>query len=928
MSLADCIDRSRLAGEMTLEEAEALKKRYKALLKQVFSKDEAKRQLAGEIQAEAFERKRRALLTEGRRQELDQLIVAHRNRNGEQDPAQALQYLISHHGEAKVQDIDHRMQTILAGVHIKMEAVLDKFRKGVLSGDLRRRGGQVKADLENVVRELFGESTGDARAGELAKAWSEVAEDLRGRFNNAGGAIGKLEKWGLPQHHNQEALLNFGRDKWVDYVMPLLDREKMRNPLTKQALGDDDLRDSLRGVWDTITSEGWMDREASGQAFGRGALFKRHGDSRYLIFRNADSWTKYQKDFGQPDPFAAMMGHMSSMARDIAFMEVLGPNPGAMMNYLRQRVMKMASTVKPRSSVIDEKMGQLGRLSDELSGTADAKAQILERIGKIHKELDLIRRKVRGTPNRRQATRLGVLRGDLFAHEQQLNNLVPGGSTTQRGAQIQMEMRTLLDELNDLEHIPFPKDNAADHAKRSISQADSMWEIMRGNSSVPVNSRIANVLQGARNIITASTLGSATISAMSDVSFGAMARNFNGIPANKTVQEIVRMFRKAPRREAVRSGLILDSAMNVLHSESRYAGSLNSQTWTGYVADRVLSMSGLMAWTQAAKHAFGMAFQAELADRVGMTLAELPEALLRTLDRHGITSADWDIMRGATLYEPRTGATFLRPNEIQTHAGRAVAEKYLAMILRETKFAVPEGTVASRVALGAAIKPGTLVGELSRNFAQFKSFASAVIVLNGGRVAREVGAGRGARGASYAGAVLISGGILGGAVLQLKEIIAGRDPRDVTKAEFWGAAIMQGGGLGIYGDFLFTDTNRFGGGLTNTVAGPLMDRVTKLHQLTIGNLQQLAQGENTNFGRDLVKNIKAWGPGSNLWYTKLAWERMVMDQIQHLVDPDARKSFRSKMQFRERGFGNKYWWRPGETAPRRAPDASSAIGGK
>jgi hypothetical protein len=62
---------------------------------------------------------------------------------------------------------------------------------------------------------------------------------------------------------------------------------------------------------------------------------------------------------------------------------------------------------------------------------------------------------------------------------------------------------------------------------------------------------------------------------------------------------------------------------------------------------------------------------------------------------------------------------------------------------------------------------------------------------------------------------------IGGALaLELKEIAKGKDPRPIPRAkdpalehaEFWGAAMLQGGGWGIFGDFLGSTENRFGGG--------------------------------------------------------------------------------------------------------------------
>ena len=55
-------------------------------------------------------------------------------------------------------------------------------------------------------------------------------------------------------------------------------------------------------------------------------------------------------------------------------------------------------------------------------------------------------------------------------------------------------------------------------------------------------------------------------------------------------------------------------------------------------------------------------------------------------------------------------------------------------------------------------------------------------------------------------------------------------------------------------------------------------------------------------------------PGGSLWYIRLAYERMLLDQLQMMVDPDARAAFHRQMQNRKRDYGQELWWAPGETA--------------
>jgi hypothetical protein len=50
----------------------------------------------------------------------------------------------------------------------------------------------------DLVREIFGESTGNARAAKGAKAWLDTVEAMRARFNAAGGDVGKLDYGYVP----------------------------------------------------------------------------------------------------------------------------------------------------------------------------------------------------------------------------------------------------------------------------------------------------------------------------------------------------------------------------------------------------------------------------------------------------------------------------------------------------------------------------------------------------------------------------------------------------------------------------------------------------------------------------------------------------------------------------------------------------------
>ena len=130
----------------------------------------------------------------------------------------------------------------------------------------------------------------------------------------------------------------------------------------------------------------------------------------------------------------------------------------------------------------------------------------------------------------------------------------------------------------------------------------------------------------------------------------------------------------------------------------------------------------------------------------------------------------------------------------------------------------------------------------------------------------------------------------------------------------------------FFGDFINSAISRAGGGLAETLGGPVVGLANDFMELTIGNISQLAQGKDTNAGKELVRFIARYAPGSSLWYSRLAFERLVLDQLQLQIDPKARKRFRNKQRRIYKEYNQKYWWKPGKTTPSRPPNIGVAIG--
>jgi hypothetical protein len=238
---------------------------------------------------------------------------------------------------------------------------------------------------------------------------------------------------------------------------------------------------------------------------------------------------------------------------------------------------------------------------------------------------------------------------------------------------------------------------------------------------------------------------------------------------------------------------------------------------------------------------------------------------------------------------------------------------------------VPETTLWTRAKL-VTQQPGTLWGEAQRSWAMFRSFTLTASYLYGEEVFLRglrrglTGAGLAAYVSTWAAASLGLLTLAGGLSIQLREIAKGRDPRPMDDPKFWGAALMQGGGLGIVGDFFTSAQARNGKSAPIVALGVPGQVVSDVTDLTAGNAIEASQGKETHAGREAVKFAGKYAPISSLWWARTAFDRGVIDQLQRMVDPDAEGAFDRQARRLQKETGQGQWWPEGEALPERAPE--------
>jgi hypothetical protein len=670
----------------------------------------------------------------------------------------------------------------------------------------------------DLIREMFGEKTGNAAAAAGAKAWLKTMDELRDRYNAAGGDVGKLDEWHFPQHHSQMRVAQAGLEKWLNDLMPLLDRGKYLHEDGRQ-MSDSDVRQIMTGAYDSITTDGQNKVDTSRPA-GYGLQANRGSEHRIVLFKDSASYLAYQGLYGEKSLWNVLTSHVRNTARDVGVSEVLGPDPDRVFASFNQRT-------------------------------------YLE------------------------------------------------------------ELRANATEKNKLDKIKNYNDRLLDYTS--------------GRQQV-VDTTLAARFQAFRNFMTAVKLPKVIITALSDES-GMMATSFaNKIPYSAAFlreMQTLNPVDHTSRSIMERNGVGLNSMMGAL---SRFGQEEYGSGWTGKLANLIMHASGAERMWDARRQGLASVLMQYVAKvtREHEKFSDLNKADHGVLTDKGVTEADWAVWQKAEpemwgsnpMITPK--AVQAIPDEAIAHLGdpqalrRHASTQLLAHVLEEAGMGAMDTGARQRVVMQAGTTKGTWGGELLRSVMLFKSYAASMMMKHWGRAASMPGAGSKF---AYFAPLIIYGAALAALGNQLRNVLSGKDPENMASPKFWGAAVLRGGGLGFYGDFLYDEFNSNDNSLAAAAGGPLATTAEDVWKLTGAAAIHHAKGERTDEGAGLIRFAKQNVPILNLWYLQAAMDHILWNSAQEAASP----GYLERMQAKAEGNkGTTWYWQPQERAPARAPDISTA----
>lgn len=428
-----------------------------------------------------------------------------------------------------------------------------------------------------------------------------------------------------------------------------------------------------------------------------------------------------------------------------------------------------------------------------------------------------------------------------------------------------------------------------------------------GTTRIPANvsvARISSIIRGIQNM---SKLGGAVVSSITDIPNQAAELRYQGVPLlNAYTETFMNVFRgrgDAERKELARllgvgfDGLIGDVT-------ARFGSTDSLPNTMAKLQQRFFKLNLMSWWNDSHRSGTAIMMSNHLAGNASKTFNDLDPRLTNVLKQYGINEAEWDIFRTKTLHTASDGNQYLVSHALEdmtdaevkaylqatgtakpTKRDIATARNKLISSLDtyfqdRSDYAVPMPGAAERAMLNQGTEAGTVVGEALRMIMQFKSFP--VTMLRRG-IGREL---YGSDQKDITGLVHLMAAttIFGYGSMVMKDILKGKEPRtfsgDVEKdAKLMFAAMSQGGGLGIYGDFLFGEYSRYGRSFLSTLAGPTFGQVDDLAELWT----RFRTGE--DFAGNAMRMVINNTPFINLFYTRQALDYLFLYELQELANP-------------------------------------------
>ncbi len=425
------------------------------------------------------------------------------------------------------------------------------------------------------------------------------------------------------------------------------------------------------------------------------------------------------------------------------------------------------------------------------------------------------------------------------------------------------------------------KDNNLSTGKRR--EIENLVNQLNGKLNIPeINNMLTKYSKGARSLMTASMLGGAVLTAVSDLATVFTTAGFNGMNPVKAIGKSLHGLYKASdnEKQLAQLGWIGDEVIEGMKSASRFDPHSAGTDMLSTVSDKVLRGSGLMKWTDNLKNAWKLSHLGHLAT-LPTQYNKIDKITLKQLKTYGITKKDWDAANKAGANKGTFFDVTKLPDDLNF--------KFRKYVREEGQYAILEPGALNQSILTFGTQAGTVKGELTRHAMQFKSFLLASVLTHMSRIYKLDTV---KDQAEYTVKLGIAGTMIGMVVLGLKDIKNGNDPssRDYSDPQNIAEAMMVSGVAGPLGDMLLKES-KFGDSMFDLVslgASPVFSKISQG-----GKALDKFVDEDTSFSKatgDAGRFAGSMVPGRSNFYTQWLTDELGRD-LMLLNNPSYQKQF-------------------------------------
>ena len=444
---------------------------------------------------------------------------------------------------------------------------------------------------------------------------------------------------------------------------------------------------------------------------------------------------------------------------------------------------------------------------------------------------------------------------------------------------------------------------------------------------------IAGISAGWRMIQNMAKLGFATLSSFSDIATKAAFINANterGVFASygRAFIDVFEGFQNTKQKKELGYllGVGVDNMLNDVHA--RFGANDSGPGKMAKAHQLFFKLNGMQWWNNSQKTGLARMLASDLANYADKAFTDVPPETQRLLKLYDIDETDWVVFKDLVQKadDGRNYVVATRVDElsndvidslIRNKEGTLNITDKLRQDFRDkfrTKInmyyadsadaAIPTPGARERAIMNQGQPRGTVLGEAIRMIMQLKGFPITYITKGIGR--------QKAHGGYYGVAKMMVGStVMGYLSICLKDVLRGKEPKDVFlgngdfNTKLLKQAFLQGGGAGIYGDFIFNEYNRYGRSFQETLLGPTAGTIDDMAKI----FGKFASGDIPT--KNLVKVGMENTPFINLFYTKLALDYLFLHDLQELAKPGFLRDMERRIN---KDFEQEFYFSPQQTS--------------